>query len=120
MGMIEQRLIAVVASYKLKFGLPFSATQILPKQLSTTLSHGIDLPVITETDGDSQDNDQEIESGAGSPGQPASIGEIRAQVGHTQRVKWGNNTQRMNKPGNKQVRHHPSPGASSRSLPPPT
>lgn len=123
MGMIEQRLVAVVASYKIQLGIPFSPIVALVAPAVVAM-HGqrFDLPTVEDAEGDGTDADGD----ASNPGRPLSIAEIRTQATRGgDRGKWG--VQSMQERGTAKGTAAPPPstggkfnGAASARLPPPT
>ena len=83
MGMIEQRLVAIVASYKIKLGIPFSPTWTVSGASSAVAAAAVrfDFPTVTDLDNDPADGDTDPDfSTANTSGVPLSIVDIRAQV----------------------------------------
>lgn len=116
LGIIEQRLVAVVASYKIKLGLPFSATVISsgnehPVGAAPAASPGgrLYLPAVEDMDADQGDAEGGTAGDHGNE-KPVSIAKIR-HAAHKQ--SWQHHVTSRGQ------RFHGN-GAATTRLPPPT
>ena len=111
MGMIEQRLVAIVASYKIKLGIPFSPTWTLPVAPSAAMAAGsFDFPTVTDLDHEvaEGETDPELHS-PNNTGLPLSIGDIRQQVAtRAERMRRGEGPVLLSPEGSVSTRGRPS------------